>query len=110
MVILEEGNLPHPWLSLCDMLVPWRSLNGSIKIIAQCKKGAERKRRSLAMEEARSVTSGELSAYGHTLDMVPSSKYMGILLSAADDYWPAVIRNLKKARAVWRIMMRILSR
>ena len=22
VVILEEGNLPHPWLPLCDMLVP----------------------------------------------------------------------------------------
>ena len=29
---------------------------------------------------------------------------------AADDYWPAVIRNLTKARAVWRRMARILSR
>ena len=27
--ILEEGNLPHPHYPLCDMLVPWRSLNGS---------------------------------------------------------------------------------
>ena len=35
---------------------------------------------------------------------------MGILLSAADDYWPAVIRNLTKSQAVWRIVTRILSR
>ena len=31
VVILEEGNLPHPWLPLCDMLVPWQSLNRSHK-------------------------------------------------------------------------------
>ena len=27
MVILEEGNPPHPQCPLCSMLVPWRSLN-----------------------------------------------------------------------------------
>ena len=28
VIILEKGNLPHPRCSLCDMLIPWRSLNG----------------------------------------------------------------------------------
>ena len=28
VVILEEGNLPQPQCTLCDMLVSWRSLNG----------------------------------------------------------------------------------
>ena len=28
MVILEEGNLHHPQCPLCDIMVPWRSLNG----------------------------------------------------------------------------------
>ena len=27
VVILEEGNLPHPRCPMCDMLVLWRSLN-----------------------------------------------------------------------------------
>ena len=27
VVILEEGNLPHPRFPLCDMLVPWKALN-----------------------------------------------------------------------------------
>ena len=29
VVILEEVNLSHPRCPLCDMLVPWRALNGS---------------------------------------------------------------------------------
>ena len=29
VVILEEGNLSHPWLPLCDMLMPWKALNGT---------------------------------------------------------------------------------
>ena len=28
VIILEEGNLPHPRCSRCEMLVPWRALNG----------------------------------------------------------------------------------
>ena len=31
VVILEEGNLPHPQLPLCDMLVPRKDLNGTHK-------------------------------------------------------------------------------
>ena len=50
---MEEGNLPLPRFTLCNMLVPWRSLNRSHKSIDQCKKGAERKQRHLAVEEAR---------------------------------------------------------
>ena len=44
VIILEEGNLPHPRFSRCDMLVPWRSLNGRHKNTAMCRSGAERKR------------------------------------------------------------------
>ena len=53
VVILEEGNLPHPRLPLCGMLVPWKALNGTHRRTAQCNRGAERKRRKLATEEER---------------------------------------------------------
>ena len=42
--------------------------------------------------------------------MVTSFKYLGIFLSVADDDWKALVRNLVKARMVWRIMSRILRR
>ena len=42
--------------------------------------------------------------------MVPSFKYLGRVLSTADNDWPAVIQNLAKARMVWQRMSRILSR
>ena len=42
--------------------------------------------------------------------MVPSFKYLGRVLSAADDDWSAVIHNLKKAEVVWIRMAKILSR
>ena len=63
----------------------------------------------MALEEEMAVTSRYFSAYGHTLEVVPSFKYMGRLLLDADDDWMAVIPNIKKAQSVWRIMRRILS-
>ena len=53
VVILEEGNLPHPRCPRCDLQVPRKALNGRHLGTAQCKKGAERKRRQLAEKETR---------------------------------------------------------
>ena len=40
VIILEEENLPHPRFFWCDMLVPWRSLNGRHKSTTMCRSGA----------------------------------------------------------------------
>ena len=70
MVILEEGNLSHSRCPLCDMMVPWRSLNGIHWRTAQYKRGADRKRRLLTGEKEREVTARAFSAYGSSLEMV----------------------------------------
>ena len=53
VVILEEGNLPHPWCPQFDMMVPWNAMRGSHLATAQCARGAERKIRRLAEEEQK---------------------------------------------------------
>ena len=45
VIILEEGNLPHPRCEECDILVPWRSLNGRHKDTEMCRSGAVKQRR-----------------------------------------------------------------
>ena len=60
MKILDEGNLPHPWCPLCDMLLPWSVLNARHPNTVQCAKGAERKQRRLSAEEMRSITEWDL--------------------------------------------------
>ena len=45
VIIIDEGNLPHPRCEKCDMLVPWRSLNGRHKDTAMLRSGADKKRR-----------------------------------------------------------------
>ena len=39
VIILEDGNLPHPQCPLCNILVPWKALNGRHIATAQCAKG-----------------------------------------------------------------------
>ena len=63
VIILEEGKLPHPRCSRCDMLVPWRALKGRHHATAMCKKGAERKRRRMAEAELRDSTERAFEAY-----------------------------------------------
>ena len=42
--------------------------------------------------------------------MVNSFKYLGWVISEADDDFPTVSRNLAKAQAVWQRLKRILIR
>ena len=69
VVILEEGNLSHPQCIRCDMLVPCRALNGRHPDTAQCARGRERKRQSLAEEELKERSERDFKAYGETLEM-----------------------------------------
>ena len=82
------------------MMVPWRSLNGSHKSTYQCKKGADQKQQSLVAEESRTVNSRAFRAYGRTLEMVSSFKYLRRVLLVVDYDCPAVIQNLTKLREV----------
>ena len=41
--------------------------------------------------------------------MVTSFRYLGRVILAADDDWPEVVKYLSRARAVWKMMTRIIS-
>ena len=74
VIIVEEGNLPQPRCSLCNMLVPWTSLNGRQPNNAKCTKGMEWKRRRLDAEQMWVITEQALRAYGRPLTSLPSFK------------------------------------
>ena len=70
VVILEEGNFPHPRCAKCDMQVPRRALNRRHPGTAQCAKGAERKRRRLEETETRENSERDFEAYGAPIESV----------------------------------------
>ena len=77
VIILEEGNLPHPPCENCYMLVPWRALNGRHKNTAMCKSGVERKRWRLAEAEIRDSTEMAFDVYGEQIELVPRYVNLG---------------------------------
>ena len=67
VIILEEGNLPHPRCPRCDMFVPWRALNDRHKNTEMCRSGAYKKRRRLAEVEVRESAEMAFEVYGAQL-------------------------------------------
>ena len=110
VVILEEGNLPHPWSPQCNMMFPWSTLNGRQPVTAQCVRGAEQKRRWLAGAELREITERSFEDYGEPLENVASFKYLGRVMTAEDDDWPAVLGNRQRASKSWGRLSWILAR
>ena len=49
-------------------------------------------------------------AYGTKVRAVTEFKYLGRVLTHTDDDWPAVAGNIRKARARWGWLARILGR
>ena len=60
-------------------------------------------------EEARTVDVTVFQAYGRPLTSVSSFKYTGQMLTASEDFWPEVVKNMSKARWKWDQMSRILG-
>ena len=101
VVILEEGNLPLPRCPRCDLRVPRRVLNGRHLGTAHCKMGAERKLRRLGAAEGAEAAERAFTAYGRRLPAVEEFRYLGRVLTATDDDWPAVARTLHRAQKTW---------
>ena len=56
------------------------------------------KRHILVEEEEQAGAEAEITAYGIPLTPFTLFKYIGRVLLAEDDNWPAVVRNLRKSR------------
>ena len=100
IIILEEGNPPHPICENCDMFVPWRVLNGRHKSATMCKRGAERKRRRLAEAEIRESTEMAFEVYGQHIQSVPWFTYLRRVMTEGDGDWPAVAGLDLRTRAL----------
>ena len=100
VIILEEGNLPHPRCPRCDMIVPWRALNRKHLAKAQCAKGVEGKRIQMAEENLRESLERDFQAYMEPLETVILFKYMGQVMTTGGYDWPEVAGNLRKARKI----------
>ena len=79
------------------MLVPCKALNGQHVTTSQCANGTERKIRRMAEEEMQESVWRAFQAYVRPLATVTLFKYLGLVLTVADDNWPVEVGNLRKA-------------
>jgi hypothetical protein len=108
LLIQEEGPLPR--CEACDMCVTHSALAGGHRSTALCRQGRELKQKRVIREDTRKAREVVFTVEGVPLDSESWCVYLGILLSADDDDWPAVIRNMAKARQRWAYISRILRR
>ena len=59
--------------------------------------------------EGEAATERAFKAYGRRVKSVKEFRYLERILTSTDDDWPAVARNLQKARATWGRLARILG-
>ena len=98
VIILEEGNLPHPWCHRCNMLVSWRALKKRHLATTQCAMGEESNFQHLDEEEMQESVERASQTYRRQFETVNLFNYSGLVLMAEGDDCPALIVNLKKAR------------
>ena len=110
VVILEEGNCPHPCCLACEMIIPWETLNCHNHATALCAWGSERKRRWLAKEEDQSGEVTPFRDFNRTLETLFSFKYLWRLLMATKNDWPEFIDNAWKAKNRLSCLAQILGK
>ena len=101
---------PLPRCPRCDLQVSRKALNGRHLGTSQCRTGTESKRRRLSEAEMRITSERAFHAYGKQMREVTEFRYLGRVLTATDDDWPAVAGNIRKARVSWGCLARVLGR
>ena len=94
---------------MCGLQTSYSSLNNAHYRSDACRRGAERVRQREAIVESRIARETVFTVQGVTLDSVLEFRYLGRPISFLDDDWPAVYRNLKKARQRWAQVSRVLT-
>ena len=110
LVIPEEGSAPHPQCERCGMHVPVQRLNRGHQQTQMCRQMSEVRAQRRAREASRKAREVVLSLQGTPLEGVSTFRYLGRILSSTDDDWPAVHRNISRARQRWARVNRVLAR
>ena len=87
MVVLEEGNQPHPWYPQCDMFVPQETLNQAPPTSEMFRRGTERKRQRPVVDETEERTGRVFLAYGTPMTSVSLFRYLGQTLLSSKYNW-----------------------
>jgi hypothetical protein len=106
IVIAEEGKLPR-----CDNCGLFqRNVGQQHKAGKDCKKATRTRKARKDAKLQKTAREVVFMVEGRPIENVKEFKYLGRILEENDQDWPAVQRNLKRARQKWGMIGRILSR
>ena len=108
LCIRQEGNTPLLRCPKCDMQVPYSALNGKHLNSAQCLHATRARTRREAITTAHTAMTQTVSINGTPLEQVTTFSYLGRYITCNNSDWPAVYKNLKKARQKWALIARPL--
>jgi ssDNA-binding Zn-finger/Zn-ribbon topoisomerase 1 len=106
--IAEEGGQPLPKCPKCGLHISPHALNHRHLDSITCQRGAAlqaRREQARLLLEAKKVT---ITTDNHTIPQVPTFCYLGRVLASNNSDWPAIYKNLKKARVQWGLLSRPL--
>eukprot|EP00797_Seminavis_robusta_P003406 Sro1211_g252850.1 Reverse transcriptase (RNA-dependent DNA polymerase) (1066) ;mRNA; f:30706-34100 len=106
--IRDEGSQPLPRCRLCGMHVTYQALNTTHPSSHLCIEGQQRKLRRQNLEAVRKSREVVFTALNQPIETVTSFRYLGRILSANNNDWPAVHKNIIKARQKWAHISRPL--
>ena len=107
IIIAEEGRLPR--CGECGIFQ--MSVGSAHQQSADCKRWSKvRKDRETAVVNKKTVAETVFTVQGVSIKNVSEFKYLGRVVNKNDDDWPAVNRNLQKARVAWGRLCRILPK
>jgi hypothetical protein len=106
IIITEEGKLPQ--CENCGLFQ--KIVDQKHKMSGECKRATKARKARLDGKRHQSEREITFTVLGTPIERVKEFKYLGRILDESDDDWPALQSNLKKARAKWGRIGRILSR
>ena len=108
IVIAEER--PTQRCHLCHMFVTDRAIRQGHTQTKECREGAKRVQRRRLQLELLDAQRKTLTVYGKPLEKVHQYTYLGRPLTATDDDWPAVRKNIGKATGRWMGISKIITK
>ena len=63
----------------------------------------------MTVEEMQEITERDFRSYGRSINLVPLFKYLGINITASENDWTVVGRNLRKTQKNWAWLKSILG-
>jgi exonuclease III len=108
--ITEEGLDPLSQCERCGMHITPNAIRNGHWASLLCKRGSDRQRQRQAAEATRRASEIVFTIYGTPLPSVNTFKYLGRPIASNDDDWPALYRNITRARRKWGMIRRVLTR